>query len=259
MENQIAIINPSELESVIKNSGLELVEGEQIKISYQPFLSQLAEIHEQASKIDFQNPKELDERIAGDLRKKTVKIRTGAAELKDSRKRIHLLKGNLEQACFNLIKTSCELTEETFVKVEKAREIAEKARKEQLRIERSQKLLQYCDNVSIYPLGEFTDQQFDDLFNGFKSTYEQKIEAEKQAELARIEKEKKEKLFNSRVNELAPYARFFVDLKITELCTETTENEFITMKTLCVNASSEYDKKQEHIRAENEKLKKKPN
>jgi len=117
METQLALVVPDQLEEIVKNSGLEIAEGEQIKQSYLPFLIQLSEIQEQSAKINFSNPVEIDEEIARTLRLKTVKIRTGASDLKDSRKRIHLLKGNLEQAAYNLIAASCKLAEETFVSV----------------------------------------------------------------------------------------------------------------------------------------------
>jgi len=115
-------------DEVIKQSGLAIQEGEEIKQSYLPFAIQLAGIQDQAGKINFEKPTPTDEIIARDLRLRTVKIRTGASDLKDSRKKIHLLKGNLEQAAYNLIAASCKLSEEAFTTVEKARENAEAKR-----------------------------------------------------------------------------------------------------------------------------------
>jgi hypothetical protein len=129
---ELAKIESTELDRVVINSGLAIQEGEEIKQSYIPFIMQLAEIQAQASKIDFENPQTIDESIAHELRLKTVKIRTGASDLKDERKKIFLLKGNLEQAAFNLISASCKLTEETFTQVEKSREIKEKKAKEEI-------------------------------------------------------------------------------------------------------------------------------
>ena len=124
MKQNLELAKPTQLEEIVKNSGLEIQEGEQIKKSYLPFLEQLSEVQQQSAKINFSAPGKLDEDIARALRLKTVKIRTGASDLKDDRKRIYLLKGNLEQAAYNLIAASCKLIEEEFYRVEKAREIA---------------------------------------------------------------------------------------------------------------------------------------
>ena len=116
METTIAIskIEPTQLEQVVKESGLSIQEADEIKKSYLPFVAQLAETQSQADKINYDNPSEIDETIARGLRLKTVKIRTYAEKLKDERKRMYLLRGNLEQASYNLIAASCKVTEEVF-------------------------------------------------------------------------------------------------------------------------------------------------
>lgn len=197
--NKIAKVDTTQLEKVVTESGLAITEGEQIKQSYQPFLIQLSEIQEMAAKINFESPAELDEKIARDLRLKTVKIRTGAEKIKDERKRGYLLKGNLEQAAYNLIKASCELTENAFSDVEKAREIAEKKRKEALKIERTSQLMPYVENCELYPLGEMSEQAYSELYTGMKAAYEARIEAEAKAEADRIAKAEAEKAEQERI------------------------------------------------------------
>lgn len=164
----------TELERVVLESGLELSEGEQIKQSYLPFFIQIAEIKEESKKINFENPTELDEKIACELRLRMVKIRTGSATIKDERKKIHLLRGNLEQSSYNLIKTGCELEEEIFLQVEKKREIAEKLRKENLKNERLELLKDVCETPEIYPLSEMEEESFNDLFEALKIAKQQK-------------------------------------------------------------------------------------
>lgn len=177
-------------DEVIQQSGLEIQEGEEIKQSYLPFAIQLAEIQEQAVKINFENPTGLDETIARELRLKTVKIRTGASDLKDSRKKIHLLKGNLEQAAYNLIAASCKLSEETFTTVEKAREIAEAKRKAELKVIRDAEILPLAEFVPFgMDLGKFSEEDYQKLLEGARLQMEQKKEFEWKAEQARIEAE----------------------------------------------------------------------
>ena len=182
----------AELEKVVLESGLELSEGEQIKQSYLPFFVQIAEIKEESKKINFENPSELDEKIARELRLRMVKIRTGSATIKDERKKIHLLRGNLEQSSYNLIKSGCELEEEIFLQVEKKREIAETLRKLNLKNERLELLKNVCETPEIYPLSEMDETQFNDLFEALTIAKQQKEEKEK-AELLRLENERIER------------------------------------------------------------------
>lgn len=192
-------IESKELDNIVNNSGLAIQEGEEIKKSYIPFILQLAEIQEQAKKIDFNNPQSVDETIARELRLKTVKIRTGASDLKDERKRIFLLKGNLEQAAYNVIAASCKLTEETFVQVEKAREIAEKKRKEERKIQRMEILTKLEYDFTFTDLLNMPDEQFDKLVLQIEKEIEirkeaERIAAEKEAERIRLEKEENERI-----------------------------------------------------------------
>ena len=185
--DKLAKVDSAQLEEVVNNSGLAIQEGEEIKQSYIPFLVQLAEIQDQASKINFESPTRLDEEIAGKLRKATVKIRTGASDLKESRKRIHLLKGNLEQAAYNLIAASCKLAEETFVTVEKAREIAETKRQAELKTVRDAEILPLIEFVPAgLDMGKMTEEDYQKLLSGAKMQMDAKIEAEKKAEAERI-------------------------------------------------------------------------
>jgi len=191
MKNQLAKIESTQLEEIVKQSGLEIQEGEQIKQSYLPFLNQLAEIQEQSLKINFVAPTQIDETIARELRLKTVKIRTGSADLKESRKRIHLLKGNLEQAAYNLIAASCKLAEETFLHVEKAREIAETQRKQERQVVRVTELQPLIEFVPTgVDLLNMDDESYSKLLNGAKLQMQLKINTEIQIEAERIAKQK---------------------------------------------------------------------
>jgi colicin import membrane protein len=193
MENNLVKIEREQLEKVVNESGLAIQEGESIKQSYIPFIVQLADIQEQSKKINFENPQPIDETIARELRLKTVKIRTGAADLKDERKRVHLLKGNLEQAAYNLIAASCKLTEDTFNNVEKAREIAEKKRKDELRVSRNLEVQVYAEYIPFgIDLGNLDETSYQNLLNGARLQMQAKIDTDLKAEQDRIAKHKAE-------------------------------------------------------------------
>lgn len=198
MENQTieSVAKSEKLDEVITSSGLQLEEANQVKENYLPFLSELQTIKEQSVKINFESPTDVDEKIARDLRLKVVKIRTGAGTVKDARKKIHLLKGNLEQAAYNLIKADCELIEEAFTQVEKARQIAEAKRKAELKEERTKILSDYSEVISFefIDLGSMSDDDFTKLLDSAKLSLQTKRDAEAKAEaerLAAIEAERK--------------------------------------------------------------------
>lgn len=140
---EVVIIQYPELDKVVNVTGIEEADQALIKTSYIPYFEEMAKIKEESKKINFENPTELDEKIARELRLRTVKVRTGSEEVKDNRKRIHSLKANVEQDAWNLIKSTCKVEEEIFLQVEKATEIANKARIEALKLSRVDQIKQY--------------------------------------------------------------------------------------------------------------------
>jgi len=183
----------TELEKVINQTGIDLSEAENIKAAYLPFLSLYNDIMNQASKIDKNNPTSLDEDIASTLRKATMKIRTSALKFKDDRKSEYLLKGNIEQAAYNLIANTCKLAEIEFEKIEKATEIKEAARKELLKKDRLEMLLPFgYVNDGTFDLGSMEQNMFDMLKRGIVNEFNEKNAAIVKAEVERIAKEKAE-------------------------------------------------------------------
>jgi len=190
-QTQTAVLNGNyELTKIVHESGLQLTEAEEIKQSYLPYFEQLAAIKEDSKKINFETPGELDEKIARELRLRTVKVRTGSESVKEDRKKMHTLKANVEQSSWNLIKSTCQLDEERFMQVEKKREIAEKARAEMLRVERMG-LLSNVTDAGLYNavVGQMTQDAFDLLLSGFVLAKKEKEEKEKQLAIEAIEKE----------------------------------------------------------------------
>jgi len=181
------------LQAVINESGLDLSESEIIKQSYASFFIEIAEIKDLSKKIDFENPSDLDEKIARDLRLRMVKVRTGSENVKNERKRIHMLKADVEQKAWNLIKVGCQLEEEILLQVEKKREIAEKLRKEQLKNERLELLIPLgFQHENGFNLGDMDDSMFQSLLKGLELAKKEKEEAEAKAELERLENIRKE-------------------------------------------------------------------
>lgn len=249
------------LDEIVKESGLQINDGAEIKGAYLPFLEQFAEVISEASKINPESPTKLDEEIAGKLRKKVVKIRTGAEGMKDDRKKIHLIKGNLEQSSFNVIKNSCLLAEESLREVEEYSARQEALRIAALKNERTELLRPYCESPEMYPLGNMTEGAFNDLLNGFKLMAEQKIKAEAdRLEADRLQQEKWEQqiridaLTNERRIELATkYQYGFIGEAILG---EMSDEEY---EVILSDAKREFEAekaRQAKIEADNEKLRK---
>lgn len=253
---EIVQVKPNELDEIIQNSGLAIQEGEEIKKSYIPFVESLAEIQAQAVKINFEKPTQIDEMIAGELRKKTVKIRTAALSLKDERKKTFLLKGNLEQAAYNLIAASCKLAEDTFVKVEKARELAEKKFKEERKAERIIILNEYEFNHQFLDLLNMPDDQFNMVVSRLESERQEKIEEEKRIEAERIEYDRLNKLNEERKEQLIPYWDFLTnEQKCLEL-SSLTESEFMAIRGEVQMAKAFREQENERLKQEEIRLKK---
>jgi len=84
MKNEIAKIEPTQLDEIVKGSGLQIKEADDIKKSYLPFVSQLAEIQVLSTKINFDTPEIKDEILARELRLNIVKIRQNLLLVKRS-------------------------------------------------------------------------------------------------------------------------------------------------------------------------------
>ena len=244
------VVKTEQLDEVINKSGLAIQQGEDVKRSYMPFLDEIANIQNESQKINFDNPSETDEKIARDLRLRMVKQRTGAKELKDSRKAIYLRLGDVEQKSYNLIESTAKLAEEVLLQVEKRREIAEKKRKEELRISRLSILSEFCDNFEIYPVQDMDESAFNDLAEGLKQA---KIKKEQEAErlrLEEIEKEKKQNQFNSRRLILSKMVAYTGEEILGDLSLETTDEEFLVIMDFCNKKKEEWESEQERIKAE---------
>ena len=240
------------LDIVINDSGLQLTEAEAIKQSYLPYFNEMAEVKEQAIRINFDNPTDIDEKIARELRLKTVKIRKGSEEVKKDRKQIHMLKANLEQAAWNLIKTTCHLDEEIFSKVEKHREILEIQRKDQLAQDRLALLEPFEIVTGHLDLGEMTDDLWDNYYTGVKTTHEQAIKQAEQAEKDRLAQVEATAQKVERINELSGMGMIWIEV----LDHYESHGSAVSKDDVLTLSNKEFKKKVSSIATELKKLKK---
>lgn len=190
-------LSEKDLEQKVQETGLELADGKDAMTAFLPFAAQLSEIAEQAKGINTVNPTKDDEKLARELRLKTVKIRTGAEKIKEQRKRVHLLRGSIEQSFYNIIRDNCSLAETGLEQIEKYSEEQERIRKEALKEVRLKELREFTDQADIYPLAEMSEESYKDLLGAMKIQKEEKEKAriaeEKRLEDERIKAEQEAK------------------------------------------------------------------
>ena len=120
----------------------------------------------------------------------------------------------------------------------------------QLRLEKIQK---FDPEISRIEIEFLSDEMFNIMFLGLEKKYNDEIEAEKQAEKERIERQRKEENYYERLKFIAPYSDFNPTF---ELLMETTEDKFQELLKDLIAQKKDYDIEQEKIRLENERLKK---
>ncbi len=125
---------------------------------------------------------------ASECRKKLVKVRTGIAEVHKTEKAYYLAAGRYVDALKNKLTLPVEQMEEKLSEIEKYYENLEKQRKDELRKVRFEKLSPYME-TEPFGLAEMEESVFESLLAGAIKQHEDKIEAERLAEEARIKAE----------------------------------------------------------------------
>ena len=190
---------------------------------------------------------------AKSLRIKLMKVRTEAEKIKKAIKEPYLRGAQASQDIYNDIRDITKPEEERLMEQEKFAELAEAKRVEERHTKRVEKLSLYVADVSVYTLREMDDVTFDGLVIDCKTVFDAKIDASKREEKAKIDQEKKEKLYHDRKIILAPYSDF---TDISKLTVETNVTDYEEIVSLAQVSKNTYEENQEKIRLENEKLKK---
>tara|TARA_R110000851_G_C12986854_1_gene556914 strand:+ start:59 stop:1066 length:1008 start_codon:yes stop_codon:yes gene_type:complete len=135
------------------------------------------------------------------LRLKIVKNRTqGINKWHTTNKAFFLTGGKFVDAIKNMEIAINEEMESKLMDAEKHFENLEKERVLKLGKEREEELLKYgVDLSSVYNIGEMPDNIWGNYLSGTIAEYNDRIEAEKKAELERIEAEKKEVIERDRI------------------------------------------------------------
>lgn len=236
-----------------KDFGIEESKALQVTQAFTTELAELALLDVQFNEISVQEITPELVKQARELRLKYVKKRTTIAKIHKSEKEFYLATSKFIDALKNKATAPIEIKEEKLQIVELHFENLEKERIKKLLIERTELLQPFNVDLTGIDLANMANDVFDAYFAMVEKKHIEKIEAEKQAELQRLEQERINKLIASRKLEIAPYLQFYTEQ--TELETYS-DIEFSNLILSLQNAKSEYELEQAKIKAENERLQK---
>lgn len=254
-QTEVAIINP-ELKEVIQQSKVEMTVAQHHATAFAPSMQRVNELSKYLATMNKENPSPEESKMARINRLALVKNRTGAEAIKDERKSNLLVESKLIDSLFGVIKNTSALTESQYLQIEQFAEIKEKARKEALRIERLELVKDYAENPELYPLGEMSQDAFDQLLSGLKLAHQAKADAEHQAELKRAEDARIKFLHDQRKNSILNHWQFFPQVWKEENLGDITDEKWESLLKETTENKKVFDDEQEKIRLENESLKK---
>lgn len=251
MENQIELAVKPEAFGVI-----EVKKGIESKVTtIRKERDVLAQSYLEIMQMDINDPKTA--KLARDTRLLILKNRTqGFEPSRKADKEVPLRLGQFIDSVYNAEITENRRMEDELEKIEKHQENLLKQAKEALqkkRVELVQVYLQEGVSVTI-DLSEMDEEVFEAFLAAKKNAFEARIAAEKKAEDERLERERIQKLHNDRFQLLLPYWQFVENKEANFgiLSQEEFDYFLVSKKT----EATKYEKEQEAIRAENERLKK---
>lgn len=191
---------PNELQLVIQESGIEPTKQNQIVEALGQFFNKVPEWEQMIAGIIITDPAEVGKmKMAREARLSLKDTRNEAKKFVESKRNEvkarmanDVLEDKLWLKLFQIMEATFKNLESKAEEKEKFAERWEAENKEKLRTERTALLSPYVDDVSIYPLGDFNEDSFQNLLNGQKLAHQAKIEEAKRIEEERIAKEKAE-------------------------------------------------------------------
>lgn len=251
MKKELVSFDAPEL-SVIEKS-----KAKQIKATFEPMVKMLEEFEEVYNGI----MSESKNGITKELCSKAKRARLNIAKIRISTDKVRLAENEESQreikarnGVASLVTWAVSDREAKLKELENHFEIIEKKRLDDLQKSRVEELSKYVEDAHERSLSSMEDDVWQAYLSTKKKEHEDRIEAEKQAELQRIETVRLDEIEAVRRNELYPYA-MFVNENNTSL-REMTDKEYSELLDSLVKAKKDYEDEQEMIKQENERLKK---
>jgi len=183
---------------VIKTPELGVIEeskAEKIRTTFEPMVQMLNEFEASYNDIIAQFNKKIDVEVtqkAKRLRLDIGKVRIATGKLKDKQKEYIKLEDRAIMGVHNIIIWAVKEKEDKLKEIENYFEIQEAKRIEKLQHERVELLYKYVDDAQERDLASMDADVWEAFFATKKKEYNDRIEAEKEAERKRVAKEKAE-------------------------------------------------------------------
>ncbi len=172
--------------------GLDESKAKQIKAVFEPMVKMLEGFESKYDEIVSLETSPEKCIQAKRLRIDISKIRIDADKVRKIQKEEYLRAGNAIQGVYNILKFAVTDKEDKLKDIELHYERIEKEKKELLQIDRALELSRYEASGDFVDLGNMPDEVWINYLAGIKNNYEAMKEAERKAEVDRIEQEKKE-------------------------------------------------------------------
>lgn len=181
----------SELEIVIKESGLEKSQGDVILESFTKFIGQFNELESKAKAIVITDvSQKSDMVVARETRLALKEIRVNTEKTRKELKERSVREGKAIDGIANIVKALIVPVEEYLESQEKFIENIETAKRNKMIEERTATLSLYVEDISVYNFYDLSDEAFENLVAQVKSIYDAKQEEIKKIEAKRIADEK---------------------------------------------------------------------
>lgn len=247
----------NQLQVIVEESGLEENKVQELLSHFGTDFKEAQELATKSRGINVTSEdqkKEMAEARTARLKLREVRIRVEKTrqELKEDSLRV----GKAIDGAANIIKALIAPVEEHLEKQEKFAESLAKKRLQDRYAERVRLLSAFLSDLTVYNLETMADESFQALLDKSHAEHLAKQEAEKKAELERIEKQKKVDLYHKRKELLIPYWQFLKGDQPSIDFGEIPEDSFQIILKEVKEAKKQKDVADEKMRLENEKLKK---
>lgn len=258
MENQIITAMPEEVAQIAK--GVSEEKRNEVQAVLNKVFNGVSKMREQLEHIVVEDENDkVNMKLANTIRLAIRDQRLDAEKVFDAKRsevQLQMLSYKTEDSLWLKAKQTMQiLTKENEEIARYKEETRQRFLNEQrgLKIqERIIKVSKIAPEISRSEFESMTDETFDMFYSGIEKAYNDKIEAEKKAELERIENDRLDKLGQDRKIEIAPFAQFIG--KSQDLRT-MTDSDYLSLLSDLQKAKSDYEIEQEKIRVQNEELK----
>ncbi len=251
--NEIVKLETPELQ------GIEKSKAEKIRKTFEPMTEMLGKFEDAYNEVVKEAEKEINQDVTQRAKRVRIdisKVRIETEKLRKSEKEEYLRAGKAIDGVSNILKWAVTDKEKKLKEIEDYFEIQEQKRLEALQNERAEKLSKYVEDAHERDLSGMDDDVWNAYFQTKKQAWEDEQEAIRKAEEERKERERLQKLHNDRKSSILNLWQFVEGAAKNQDFSELNESDWNYFVNDLKNKKAKYDKEQERIRKENERLQK---